>query len=59
MLKEGGNKEQLVAAITRVCGAPRPMKLRQLKKEEPKMENDPLAQLLTAGRNAGVGINED
>ena len=58
VLKEGGNKEQLVAAITRVCGAPRPMKLRQIKKEEPKMENDPLAQLLSAGRNVGVGVNE-
>jgi len=59
VLKEGGNKEQLVAAITRVCGAPRPMKLRAVKKEEPKAEHDPLSQLLTAGRTAGVGINEN
>ncbi|MBQ6848613.1 MAG: DNA polymerase III subunit gamma/tau [Clostridia bacterium] len=59
VLKEGGNKEQLVAAITRVCGAPRPMKLRPVKKEEPKAPLDPLADLLQAGRTAGIGINED
>jgi len=59
VLKEGGNKEKLVAAITRVCGAPRPMKLRQMKKEEPKAAHDPLADLLNAGRGAGVGINEN
>ena len=59
VLKEGGNKEQLVAAITRVCGAPRPMKLRAVKKEEPKAEHDPLADLLSAGRNVGIGVNEN
>ncbi len=59
VLKEGGNKEQLTAAITRVCGAPRPMKLRRVQKEEPKVQNDPLAALLTAGRSAGVGVNEN
>ena len=59
VLKEGGNKEQLVAAITRVCGAPRPMKLRPVKKEEPKAQFDPLADLLNAGRSAGIGVNED
>ena len=58
VLKEGGNREQLVAAITRVCGAPRPMKLRQVKKEEPKA-HDPLADLLSAGRGVGIGVNED
>ena len=59
VLKEGGNKEQLVAAITRVCGAPCPMKLRPVKKEEPKAEHDPLADLLSAGRNVGIGVNEN
>ena len=59
VLKEGGNKNKLVESITRVCGAPRPMKLRQVKKEEPKAQFDPLADLLNAGRSAGIGVNED
>ena len=59
VLKEGGNKEQLAAAITRVCGAPRPMKLRRVQKEEPAAQHDPLAQLLNAGRGAGITISEE
>ena len=58
LLKEGGNKEQLQNAIRHVTGQSYPMALRR-KQQIKKPENDPLSQLLTAGRDAGVDINEN
>ena len=57
LLKEGGNKEQLQNAIRHVTGQSYPMALRR-KQQIKKPENDPLSQLLTAGRDSGVKVNE-
>ncbi|MBR3779064.1 MAG: DNA polymerase III subunit gamma/tau [Clostridia bacterium] len=57
LLKEGGNKEQLQNAIRQVTGQTYPMALRR-KQQIKKPENDPLAQLLTAGRGMGIEVNE-
>ncbi len=57
LLKEGGNKEQLQAAIRHVTGQTYPMALRR-KQQVKTPENDPLAQLLTAGRGMGINVNE-
>lgn len=57
LLKEGGNKEQLQNAIRHVTGQSYPMALRR-KQQIKKPENDPLSQLLTAGRDSGVNVNE-
>ncbi|MBE6807419.1 MAG: DNA polymerase III subunit gamma/tau [Ruminococcaceae bacterium] len=58
VLKEGGNKQSLVEAIQTVTGRTYSMKLRRSQKVQ-KAEIDPLSQLLTAGRDAGVGVNEN
>ncbi|MBQ7089169.1 MAG: DNA polymerase III subunit gamma/tau [Clostridia bacterium] len=58
LLKEGGNKEQLQAAIRHVTGQIYPMALRR-KQQIKKPENDPLTQLLTAGRGAGIDVSEN
>ena len=57
LLKEGGNKEQLQTAIHHVTGQTFPMALRR-KQQVKTPENDPLSQLLTAGRGMGVSVNE-
>ena len=57
LLKEGGNKEQLQNAIRHVTGQTYPMALRR-KQQVKTPENDPLAQLLTAGRGMGINVNE-
>ncbi len=58
LLKEGGNKQQLQEAVRQVTGQVYPMALRQKQQEKPK-EFDPLAQLLTAGRGAGIDVSEN
>ena len=58
LLKEGGNKEQLQDAIRHVTGQTYPMALRR-KQQVKTPESDPLAQLLTAGRGAGISVNEN
>ena len=58
LLKEGGNKQQLQNAIQHVTGRTFQMALRR-KQQVKKAEFDPLAQLLTAGRDAGVNISEN
>jgi hypothetical protein len=58
LLKEGGNKQQLQEAVRQVTGQVYPMALRQ-KPQEKKSEFDPLAQLLTAGRGAGIDVSEN
>ena len=57
LLKEGGNKEQLQNAVRQVTGQTYPMALRR-KQQVKTPENDPLSQLLTAGRGMGVTVNE-
>jgi len=57
VLKEGGNKQSLVDAIQAVTGRTFAMKLRRAQKVA-KAEVDPLSQLLTAGRDAGIEVNE-
>ena len=57
LLKEGGNKQQLQNAIQQVTGQTYPMALRR-KQQVKTPENDPLAQLLTAGRGMGINVNE-
>ena len=57
MLKDGGNKQQLVDTIAAVAGRTYPMKLRRTQQVQ-KPENDPLSQLLTAGRDSGVAVQE-
>ena len=57
LLKEGGNKEQLQNAIRQVTGQTYPMALRR-KQQVKTPENDPLSQLLTAGRGMGINVNE-
>ena len=57
LLKEGGNKQQLQNAIQHVTGQTFPMALRR-KQQVKTPENDPLSQLLTAGRGMGININE-
>jgi DNA polymerase-3 subunit gamma/tau len=58
MLKEGSNKQQLLNAIQHVTGRTYQMAMRR-KQQVKKPEFDPLAQLLTAGRDAGVDISEN
>ena len=57
LLKEGGNKQMLSDAVKQVTGQTFPMALRR-KQQVKTPENDPLAQLLTAGRGMGININE-
>ena len=57
VLKDGGNKQQLVDTIAAVAGRTYPMKLRRTQQVQ-KPENDPLSQLLTAGRDSGVAVQE-
>ena len=57
LLKEGGNKQQLQNAIQHVTGQTFPMALRR-KQQVKTPENDPLSQLLTAGRGMGINVNE-
>ncbi len=57
VLKDGGNKQQLVDTIAAVAGRTYPMKLRRAQKVATP-ENDPLAQLLSAGRDSGVAVQE-
>ena len=58
VLKEGGNKQSLVDAIQEVTGRTFAMKLRRAQKQV-KNESDPLSQLLTAGRTAGIQVKEN
>ena len=58
LLKEGGNKQQLQEAVRQVTGQVYPMALRQ-KQPEKKPEFDPLSQLLSATRGAGVDVSEN
>ena len=58
LLKEGGNKQQLQEAVRQVTGQVYPMALRQ-KQPEKKPEFDPLSQLLSAGRGAGIDVSEN
>lgn len=58
LLKEGGNKQQLQEAIRHVTGRTYQMALRR-KQQVKKPEFDPLAQLLTAGRGAGIDVSEN
>ena len=58
LLKEGGNKQQLQNAIQHVTGRTFQMALRR-KQQVKKPEFDPLAQLLTAGRDAGIDVSEN
>ena len=58
LLKEGGNKQQLQNAIQHVTGRTYQMALRR-KQQIKKAEADPLSQLLTAGRDAGINVNEN
>ena len=58
LLKEGGNKQQLQNAIQHVTGRTYPMALRR-KQQIKKPESDPLSQLLTAGRDAGIDVSEN
>ena len=58
LLKEGGNKQQLQEAVRQVTGQVYPMALRQKQQEKPK-EFDPLSQLLSAGRGAGIDVSEN
>ena len=58
VLKEGGNKQSLVEAIKAVTGRTFAMKLRKAQKVQ-KTEADPLSQLLTAGRTAGIAVKEN
>ena len=57
VLKDGGNKQQLVDTISAVAGRTYQMKLRRAQKVATP-ENDPLSQLLTAGRDSGVAVQE-
>ena len=57
LLKEGGNKQMLSDAVKQVTGQTFPMALRR-KQQAKTPENDPLAQLLTAGRGMGISVNE-
>ena len=57
LLKEGGNKQMLSDAVKQVTGQTFPMALRR-KQQVKTPENDPLAQLLTAGRGMGINVNE-
>ena len=58
LLKEGGNKQQLQEAVRQVTGQVYPMALRQKPQEKPP-ENDPLSQLLSATRGAGIDVSEN
>ena len=58
LLKEGGNKQMLLDAIQHVTGRTYPMALRR-KQSVKKPEFDPLAQLLDAGRGAGIDVSEN
>ena len=57
LLKDEGNKRMLAAAIQQVTGTTYRMKLRRTQQVQ-KPENDPLSQLLAAGRVAGIAVNE-
>ncbi len=57
LLKDEGHKNLMAAAITQVTGTTYRMKLRRTQQVQ-KQEADPLAQLLAAGRVAGVSVNE-
>ena len=57
LLKEGGNKQQLQNAVRHVTGQTYPMALRR-RQQVKTPENDPLSQLLTAGRGMGINVNE-
>ncbi len=57
LLKEGANKQHLTDAIQRVTGQVYPMALRRAKPVQ-KEENDPLSQLLSAGRQIGIDVKE-
>ncbi|MBQ4332391.1 MAG: DNA polymerase III subunit gamma/tau [Clostridia bacterium] len=58
LLKDEGNKKLMAAAIQQVTGTTYRMKLRRTQQVQ-KPENDPLAQLLAAGRVAGVAVKEN
>ena len=57
LLKDEGNKKLMAAAIQQVTGTTYRMKLRRTQ-QVAKPEADPLAQLLAAGRVAGIAVNE-
>ncbi len=57
LLKEGGNKQRLQDAVQQATGRTFPMALRR-KQPAKTPENDPLSQLLTAGRGMGINVNE-
>ncbi len=57
LLKDEGHKKLMTAAIQQVTGRTYRMKLRRTQQVQ-KPENDPLSQLLTAGRVAGIEVNE-
>ena len=57
LLKDEGNKKLMAAAIQQVTGTTYRMKLRRTQ-QVAKPETDPLAQLLAAGRVAGIAVNE-
>ncbi len=57
LLKDEGHKNLMAAAITQVTGTTYRMKLRRTQQVQ-KQEADPLAQLLAAGRVAGISVNE-
>ena len=58
LLKEGGNKQQLLSAIQHVTGRTYQMALRR-KQQVKKPEFDPLSQLLDAGRGVGIDVSEN
>ena len=57
LLKDEGHKKLMTAAIQQVTGRTYRMKLRRTQQVQ-KPENDPLSQLLSAGRVAGINVNE-
>ncbi len=57
LLKDEGHKKLMTAAIQQVTGRTYRMKLRRTQQVQ-KAENDPLSQLLSAGRVAGIDVNE-
>ncbi len=58
LLKDEGNKNLMAEAIQQVTGRTYRMKLRRTQQVQ-KPENDPLSQLLTAGRVAGIDVKEN
>ena len=56
--KDEKNKKKMAEAIQQVAGRTYRMKLRRTQ-QVTKTENDPLSQLLSAGRVAGIDVKEN